>query len=257
MNPNFRSALILTLAAALSACASEPPAANADEGSEEAAAGTLQTDEQKILYAVGQILAQQLGPFSLTADELTIVQDGLTDAITDADSKVSLEEYGPKIQAFVQERAAAAAKVESEAAASFLEKTAAEDGVTKTESGLLFKEIQAGTGANPAATDTVTVHYHGTLRSGKVFDSSRDRGEPATFTLNQVIPCWTEGLQKIKVGGKAKLICPPALAYGAQGAPPVIPPEAALVFEVELLSIGAPTPPTPPAPAAPAAPPTQ
>jgi FKBP-type peptidyl-prolyl cis-trans isomerase FkpA len=94
-----------------------------------------------------------------------------------------------------------------------------------------------GTGRSPSATDIVKVHYHGTLSDGKVFDSSVQRGEPASFPLNRVIPCWTEGLQKMKVGGKAKLTCPPGIAYGARGAPPTIPPNATLTFEVELLAI--------------------
>ena len=110
----------------------------------------------------------------------------------------------------------------------------------------LYFEIKPGTGESPKATDTVKVHYHGTLRDGTVFDSSVDRGEPATFPLNRVIACWTEGVQKMKVGGKSKLICPASIAYGDRGAPPKIMPGAALVFEVELLGIEAPKPAGPP-----------
>ena len=94
-----------------------------------------------------------------------------------------------------------------------------------------------GSGAQPRATDVVSVHYHGTLEDGSVFDSSVDRGQPAAFPLNRVIPCWTEGVQLIKVGGKARLVCPAEIAYGARGSPPTIPPDATLVFEVELLEI--------------------
>src|SRR5207247_817126 len=101
----------------------------------------------------------------------------------------------------------------------------------------VIKTIKEGTGPNPQATDKVKVHYHGTLENGTVFDSSVDRKQPAEFGLNQVIPCWTEGVQKIKVGGKAKLVCPSSIAYGDQGRPPTIPGGATLVFEVELLSI--------------------
>ena len=107
---------------------------------------------------------------------------------------------------------------------------------------MVYIEQKKGTGASPKATDTVKVHYKGTLVDGKTFDSSYDRGEPAQFPLNGVIPCWTEGVQKMAVGGKAKLICPPAIAYGERGSPPVIPPGATLVFEVELLEVGAPPP---------------
>lgn len=94
-----------------------------------------------------------------------------------------------------------------------------------------------GTGANPTASDVVVVHYHGTFADGSVFDSSVQRGEPARFPLNRVIPCWTQGVQQIKVGGKAKLVCPPEVAYGERGMPPRIPPNATLTFEVELLGI--------------------
>ena len=104
-------------------------------------------------------------------------------------------------------------------------------------SGLVYQSLKNGTGASPKATDTVRVHYHGTLADGKVFDSSVQRGQPAEFPLNRVIPCWTEGVQMMKVGGKAKLTCPPQIAYGARGAAGVIPPNATLTFEVELLGI--------------------
>ena len=106
-----------------------------------------------------------------------------------------------------------------------------------TSSGLIYQSLKEGTGASPKATDTVRVHYHGTLADGKVFDSSVQRGQPAEFPLNRVIPCWTEGVQKMKVGGKAKLTCPPQIAYGARGAGGVIPPNATLTFEVELLGV--------------------
>ena len=106
-----------------------------------------------------------------------------------------------------------------------------------TSSGLVFKLMKAGTGARPAATDTVKVHYRGTLLDGKEFDSSYSRGAPAEFPLNRVIKCWTEGVQLLQVGGSAKLTCPPAIAYGERGAGGVIPPNATLNFEVELLGI--------------------
>ena len=105
-------------------------------------------------------------------------------------------------------------------------------------SGLIYQSLKDGTGASPAATDTVRVHYRGTFPdTGKEFDSSYSRNEPTEFPLNRVIPCWTEGVQKMKVGGKAKLVCPPASAYGARGAGNVIPPNATLNFEIELLSV--------------------
>jgi FKBP-type peptidyl-prolyl cis-trans isomerase FkpA len=107
-----------------------------------------------------------------------------------------------------------------------------------TKSGLVYQSLKDGTGASPAATDTVKVHYRGTFPAdGKEFDSSYKRGEPTEFPLNRVIPCWTEGLQLMKPGGKAKLTCPPAIAYGERGAGSVIPPNATLNFEVELISV--------------------
>lgn len=104
-------------------------------------------------------------------------------------------------------------------------------------SGVKVRHTTVGTGANPKATDSVKVHYRGTLADGKEFDSSYKRGAPATFPLNRVVPCWTEGMQKIKVGGKATLTCPPATAYGDRGAGGVVPPNATLTFEIELIAI--------------------
>jgi FKBP-type peptidyl-prolyl cis-trans isomerase FkpA len=118
----------------------------------------------------------------------------------------------------------------------YLDKAAAEPGARKTASGLIYRELKPGTGASPKATDTVRVHYRGTLTDGKEFDSSYG-GQPLEFPLNRVIRAWTEGVQLMKVGGKAQLVCPANLAYGERGAPPDIPGGATLVFEVELLGI--------------------
>ncbi len=119
-----------------------------------------------------------------------------------------------------------------------LAKSAAEAGAQTTASGLVYRSLKDGAGASPAATDTVRVHYRGTFPDGKEFDSSYSRNQPIDFPLNRVIPCWTEGVQKMKVGGKAKLTCPSSIAYGARGTPGgPIPPNATLLFEVELLAI--------------------
>ena len=118
-----------------------------------------------------------------------------------------------------------------------LQALAAEVKETRTASGIVITMLQAGSGASPKSTDTVKVHYRGTLASGKEFDSSYRRGQPASFPLNRVIPCWTEGVQTMKVGGKARLLCPPGLAYGSRGIPGTIPPESTLDFEIELLEI--------------------
>ena len=126
---------------------------------------------------------------------------------------------------------------DKKAAQAFLAKAAAEKGAVKKPSGLIYQEIKPGTGDHPKATDRVKVHYQGTLIDGTVFDSSIQRGQPATFPLSGVIPCWTEGVQVMKVCGESKLICPSSIAYGDRGAPPRIKPGAVLVFEVELLDI--------------------
>ena len=140
-----------------------------------------------------------------------------------------LEEWGPKISGFVQARN----KAQS---ATYLAKCAAEPGVVKTEGGVIYKELRAGEGDSPKAVDTVKVNYKGTLINGTEFDSSYKRGQPAEFPLNGVIKCWTEGVQKMKVGGKAQLVCPSELAYGEQGNQG-IPPSSTLIFEIELLGI--------------------
>ena len=194
-------------------------------------------DDQKTLYALGLAISQSLGTFALSETELDMVKHGITDGVLKRPQKVDLQTFGPKIQQLQQSRLAVAAESEKKAGAAFTTKAASEKGATKTESGIVITTIKPGTGATPKATDTVKVHYHGTLTDGTVFDSSIKRGEPATFPLNKVIKCWTEGVQQIKVGGKSRLVCPSNLAYGDAGSPPVIKPGATLVFEVELLDI--------------------
>jgi FKBP-type peptidyl-prolyl cis-trans isomerase FkpA/FKBP-type peptidyl-prolyl cis-trans isomerase FklB len=199
------------------------------------------TDEQKTLYALGVALSRQaLGQFNLSEAELEMVKAGMTDGVLKRPEKVNLQEFMPKVQQLAQTRMAAASEVEKKAGAEYLAKAAAEKGAVKTDSGLVYSTIKEGGGASPKATDTVKVHYHGTLTDGTVFDSSVERKQPATFPLNGVIPCWTEGVQKMKVGGKGKLVCPSQIAYGDRGAPPRIKPGATLVFEVELLGIETP-----------------
>jgi FKBP-type peptidyl-prolyl cis-trans isomerase FkpA len=121
--------------------------------------------------------------------------------------------------------------------AEFLEKAAKEKGAVKTASGLVYRSLEEGKGEKPTAASTVKVNYRGTFVDGKEFDASARHGGPATFPLNRVIRCWTEGVAMMKVGGKARLVCPPSIAYGARGAPGVIPPDSTLVFEVELLAV--------------------
>ncbi len=195
------------------------------------------TEDQKTLYALGLAMSQGLASFALSAEELEQVKTGLTDGVLKRPHKVELQPYSQKIQALAQARAAVVADAEKKAGAAFLTKAAAESGAKKTESGAIVTTIKAGTGDTPKPSDTVKVHYHGTLLDGTVFDSSVQRGEPARFPLGNVIKCWTEGVQMIKVGGKSRLVCPSNIAYGDRGQPPAIKPGATLVFEVELLEI--------------------
>lgn len=197
------------------------------------------TDEDKTLYSMGVLLSENLVPFSLTDAELSMVRAGLADGAKDA-SKLTREEIEaviPRIQELQMARMNAATEREKSAGAEFLAKAAAESGAQKTDSGMVYKATLEGTGDSPAASDVVKVNYEGRLVSGKVFDSSAQHGEPAVFPLQGVIPCWTEGVQMMKVGGKAQLVCPPDLAYGEQGRPPQMPGGATLVFDVELLEI--------------------
>jgi FKBP-type peptidyl-prolyl cis-trans isomerase FkpA len=189
-----------------------------------------QSEDQKVFYALGVALSRSVDGFELTPAELELVKQGLNDGATGKAGDIDPQPYFPKLQELQRTRAAATAKA-------YLDKAAAEKGAKKTASGLIVTTLKEGKGAVPKATDMVKVHYHGTLPNGKVFDSSVQRKEPASFALNQVIPCWTEGVQLMKVGGKSRLVCPAAIAYGDRGAPPNIPPGATLIFEVELLEI--------------------
>ena len=205
-----------------------------------------ETDDQKTLYALGVDLAKKLSVFNLSADEYEFVKQGMTDTAAGKKLAAEPEAYTQNINQLFQARMQVAAQKQKELAKPFLEKAAKEKDAQKTASGLIYQQIKAGTGAQPKASDIVKVHYTGTFIDGKEFDSSVKRGEPAEFPLGQVIPCWTEGVGKMKVGGKAKLVCPSDIAYGDQGRPPIIPGGSTLIFEVELLDV---KPPAAPAPA--------
>jgi FKBP-type peptidyl-prolyl cis-trans isomerase len=228
----MRVAILISLAAATQIVA-------CTQAEQQAAAP--KTDEEKALYSMGAMLAENLLTFDLTDQELAMVKAGLSDGARDKSQlkPADIEALIPKIRELQTTRLTAAREREKTAGAEFLAKAAGEAGASKTESGMVFKPVKEGTGAMPTATDMVKVHYEGRLVSGKVFDSSKtpERGEPATFPLNGVIECWTEGLQKMKVGGTAQLVCPPELAYGEEGRPPQMPGNATLVFDVELLDI--------------------
>jgi FKBP-type peptidyl-prolyl cis-trans isomerase FkpA/FKBP-type peptidyl-prolyl cis-trans isomerase FklB len=202
-----------------------------------AAAPELKTEEQKTLYALGVALSQNLTIFNLSDAELELVKAGLGDGAQRKPAKVEMQTYGPKIREMMTARAAVASAAEKRLGQMFADKAATEKGATKTPSGIIVTTLKPGTGPAPAATDKVKVHYHGTLVDGSVFDSSVQRGDPITFSLNGVIKCWGEALPLMKVGGKSRLVCPADVAYGDRGAPPKIRPGATLVFEVELLEI--------------------
>ena len=202
-----------------------------------AQAADLANDEQKALYAIGVAVSQSLSDLALSESELEIVKSGMSDGVLKRPLKLDPRVFAPKVQQLVQARAAIVAEREKKTGAAFLTKAAAESGARKTTSGAVVTTLKEGKGPSPKASDTVKVHYQGTLVDGTVFDSSIQRGQPATFPLGNVIKCWNEGMQEIKVGGKARLVCPADIAYGDRGMPPTIKPGATLVFEVELLEI--------------------
>jgi FKBP-type peptidyl-prolyl cis-trans isomerase FkpA len=211
------------------------PAKTAAKTPAKPAAVALTTDDQKTVYALGLSIYRSIAAFDLSPEDIELVQRAILDASLKQPA-VELNEWGPKLQALQQSRQARVTEKEKANSAAYLAKAATELGALKTESGLIYKDVQAGTGGSPKASDTVKVHYRGTLIDGTEFDSSYKRNEPAQFPLGQVIPCWTEGVQKMKVGGKAKLVCPSGLAYGDSGRPS-IPGGATLLFDIELLEI--------------------
>ena len=203
----------------------------------QAAAPVLATDEEKTVYALGLQVYRSLAPFDLSPAELELINRALADAAAGKPA-VDVNEWVPKLQPFAQARSARVAEQQKAASKAYLAKAGAEAGAVKTESGLIYMDLQPGSGASPKASDTVKVNYRGTLIDGTEFDSSYKRNQPAQFPLNGVIRCWTEGVQKMKVGGKARLVCPSDIAYGDSGRPPLIPGGATLIFEIELLEVG-------------------
>ena len=201
------------------------------------AQGVPQTDDEKAFYSIGASMAAQLQKANpISESELDILVQGIRDAIRGKTLAVDQQEGATLVRAMLQEREGRAVEIEAVAATEFLAAEGAKKGAQTTESGLIYTVIKAGKGATPSATDTVRVHYHGTLRDGTVFDSSVERGEPAEFPLNRVIPCWTEGVALMKEGGKSRLICPASIAYGNRSTGR-IPAGAALSFEVELIEV--------------------
>jgi FKBP-type peptidyl-prolyl cis-trans isomerase len=237
----MRFTLLAAASAALLVACSEPESVVIMDGDAESA---FETDDQRIMYTIGTRLGLNLEELRLTEDEIQFIEAGMRDAVLSEPYQVDVNVYGPLMQEFANRRIsegleAMQGEVEAErlAGIEFADTIAAEPGAERSASGLVYVPVTVGDGDMPDARDTVLVHYHGMLRDGTVFDSSVDRGEPIDFPLDGVISCWTEGLQKMQVGGSARLLCPPDIAYGDQGRPPVIPGGAALLFEVELLEI--------------------
>ncbi|MDR1346381.1 MAG: FKBP-type peptidyl-prolyl cis-trans isomerase [Bacteroidales bacterium] len=195
------------------------------------------TQEEKISYALGAANGEQLNQVGLTTIDLQLYMQGMQDALKGANklSQQEMQDAFQVIQQRVQELQNRASDVEKERGQKFLAENLKNKDVKATPSGLQYKVITMGKGAKPAATDRVKVHYHGTTIDGVVFDSSVERGEPATFGLNQVIAGWTEGLQLMPEGSKFIFYIPSELAYGDRGAGGDIKPGATLIFEVELL----------------------
>jgi len=228
-------ASLLALALAGVASGEEPPKAAAPKP-----AASAPQDESRALYGVGLAIARSLETFALSPAELEQVLKGVRDGVAGRPKATLDQKLQSAVNDLARSRAPKAAEKaaarEREAGAPYLARMAKDPKARKTTSGAIVIPTQEGTGASPKDADKVKVNYTGTLVNGTVFDSSLGRG-PAEFPLNQVVKCWTEALQLMKVGGKAKVVCPAAIAYGERGNPPVIPGNAVLTFEVELLDI--------------------
>jgi FKBP-type peptidyl-prolyl cis-trans isomerase len=208
-----------------------------------------QTEEDKTLYSLGVYLSHNLDSFQLSDAEFAQVRAGISDGFHHKADLTAAEAQLPKIQALQKARLTQMAAQEKQAGQAYLAKEATKPGAVKTTSGLLYIPVTVGTGPSPARTDRVKVNYEGRLIDGTVFDSSAQHGGAATLPVAGIIPCWTEALQLMKVGGKMRLVCPAELAYGDRGAMPKIKPGQSLVFDIDLLEIA------PPPPAAAATPP--
>ena len=228
--------IAILLVCVLVGCApAEANKADAD-GDDTAAASTMNSDDEKTLYALGFALASQMQGITFEGKDLEQIQQGLADGLSGTKPAVAMETYGPMIQTMMATRVEESTAIETAKGAPYVEEAAETPGAIQLDSGGIYVEITAGDGAHPAATDRVKIHYHGTLMDGTVFDSSVDKGVPAEFGVSGVVPCFSEGVQQLTVGAKAKLVCPSTSAY-PQGRPPLIKPGAVIQFEVELLEI--------------------
>jgi FKBP-type peptidyl-prolyl cis-trans isomerase FkpA/FKBP-type peptidyl-prolyl cis-trans isomerase FklB len=225
------------LASAAPTDSAAPAAATAPPTASAGAPAHAASDQDKVPYELGVLLSRGLDTFVLSEAEFNQVKAGLADGFHHRANFTEAKAYTPKVQALQRERAAQVALREKTAGKAYLEKAAAQPGAKRTASGLLIVPLVAGTGAAPTRTDQIKVNYEGRLIDGTVFDSSIERKQPAVLSLAGVIPCWSEAVQLMKVGGKSRIVCPSDLAYGDHGALPNINPGATLVFDVELVDI--------------------
>jgi FKBP-type peptidyl-prolyl cis-trans isomerase FkpA len=198
--------------------------------------GELKTEDEKTFYYMGSMLGGNLKRLNLTDEQLESVIRGIRESVKGTAIQLDDATYQAKLQALAQQQMSVASEAEKAQSKKFLDRMAATDGAITTDSGIVIREIVAGTGETPTVDSVVTAHYHGTLRDGTVFDSSVERGEPFTAPLSNVIPCWQEAITMMKVGGKSNVTCPSEVAYGDRGSGK-IPAGAALNFEVELIAI--------------------
>ncbi|MFM7556587.1 MAG: FKBP-type peptidyl-prolyl cis-trans isomerase [Verrucomicrobiota bacterium] len=236
------SALGQNTAATASSTASGPGSAAADPGE-----GKFKTELEKHSYAMGVLLAgdikRQLSRGNYEHDPEVVIKAfsealrGKPTLITDGEANIILRNYTTELRKKAEEKRKEDGEKAKVAGELFLASNRAKAGVQSTPSGLQYKVLTTGQGAQPKGDDIVEVHYRGTLIDGTEFDSSIARGQPASFGLNRVIKGWTEGLQLMQVGSKYQFVIPSELAYGPNGSPPKIPPHSTLVFEVELLSV--------------------
>lgn len=224
----------------------EAPTAPADAHATSAtpadASRALTSDDERAIYAVGISLWRSLAPLELSPAEIDLLIRGLKDARSGSPA-IGPDEAAPKVAAFRRARAERAAGKFKADSAAYLDKAAKEKGAVTTASGLVFFDLQPGMGARPGGGDVVSIHYRGTLANGVEFDSSYSRKQPVQLPLGHLVPCFVEGLQLMKAGGKARFVCPAKLGYGDAGAPPrgprkpAIPGDATLIFDVELYGI--------------------
>jgi len=251
-------AAAVTFAVSLAVCVASSAWAAAASGSKTGAATSGSTapssDDDKTLYALGVLISRNLETFSLSSAELKMVVQGLTDGANHHPA-LDADALQAQVQALQRTRLGAIDEKQKAAGQTYLDKAAAQPGAQKTATGLVYIPVKEGSGAIPERSDRVSVNYEGKLIDGTVFDSTaKHGGQPVQLNLTGVVPCWTEALQLMKAGGKARVVCPSSLAYGDRGAPPTIMPGATLDFSIELIEVlpkQTPPPAAAPAPAKP------